>query len=377
MNHRTHSLIALSVAVLAGCAMPKLPGSSDTPAQSGAPTAAPAAAPTSGATLAEPNLAPPNAATAVQLTSYSIDGRVMPVMRGQQLLETRVDMRRTDSVMGLDNRFLSAMVGDTRSGEIVRLDKKLVWTLHPAKQTYRECPLTGCTSPRAASQDKPTRRERPDEPAESSCPLTLKRNDFKVQATGERKTINAFNTERFVATWTVEMIDNQKRSSVNRVVLDLWTTPETGPVRDVRIIQDTFQKRWQAALGGADHPFAHYVPRDVMASMGRLMRAPGATKGMATWASEMKKVHGHTIALTLAWSAEGNACADDGAAAKRGTPTSAGGLLSGLMADKAQDMARGSTTGALLTYSYEVQSLGIKPVSDSSFVPDPAYTRQP
>ncbi|WP_374591257.1 hypothetical protein [Aquabacterium sp.] len=379
MNHRSHSLIVLSAALLAGCAVPKLPGSSDAPAQSGAPTAAPAAAPTSGATLPEPSLAPPNAATAVQLTSYSIDGRVMPVMRGQQLIETRADMRRTDSVMGLDNRLLNAMVGDTRSGEIVRLDKKLVWTLHPAKQTYRECPLAGCTPPRSTSTDKPARRERAEEPAESSCPLTLKRNEFKVQATGERKTINAFGTERFLVTWTVEMVDKQKRGTVNSVVLDMWTTPEAGPVRDVRGVQDAFQRRWLAALGATDHPFAHYVPRDVMASLGGLMRAPGGTKGLAAWATEMKKVHGYPIVLTLSWNAEGNACADDagGSSAKRGTPTSVSGLLGGLMADKAQDMARSSATGALLTYSYEVKSLGIKAVSDSSFVPDPAYTRQP
>jgi hypothetical protein len=372
--------VAASVVMLAGCAAPKA-ASGD-----GAAKAAPAESRATAATLPEPSVAPPNAATAVQLTSFSIDGRVMPTVRGQQLLETRADMRRTDTLVGLDNRFLSAIVGDSRSAEIMRLDKKLVWTLNPPKQTYKECPLLGC-QPRQAAADKPQKSDKPAESSEPSCPLTLKRNDFKVQATGERKTVNAFSTERFLVTWTVEVSDKQKRSTVNSVVLDMWTTPETGAVRDVNGIQDAYQKRWLAALGASDHPFARYVPRDVMGSLGALMRTPGSTKGMAVWANEMKKVHGLPILLTLAWNAEGNACADEassGSAAsdsKRSTPTSVSGLLGSLVGDiaqdKAKDMVKSSATGSLLTYTYEVKTLEVKPVSDSSFVPDPTYTRVP
>lgn len=384
MTHRSRLLIALSavsVALLAGCAAPKATSGD------GAAKAAPAESKAAVASLPEPSIAPPNAATAVQLTSFSIDGRVMPTVRGQQQLETRADMRRTDSIVGLDNRFLNAMVGDSRSAEITRLDKKLVWTLNPPKQTYKECPLLGCNQPRQAAADKPQKSDKPAESSEPSCPLTVKRNDFKVQATGERKTINAFGTERFLATWTVEVADKQKRSTVNSVVLDMWTTPETGVVRDVQAMQETFQKRWLAALGASDHPFARYVPRDVMGSLGALMRTPGGTKGMAAWANEMKKVHGHPILLTLAWNADGNACADEASTSsttsdsKRATPTSVSGLLGSLAGemaqDKAKDMLKSSATGNLLTYTYEVKTLEIKPVSDSAFVPDPTYKRVP
>jgi hypothetical protein len=377
----TLALNAVAIVALGGCAVPKMPGS-DAPAK---PAASAESRPTSTATLPEPNTAAPNASTAVQLTSFSIDGRVMPTVRGQQLLETRADMRRTDSVVGLDNRFLNSMVGDTRTAEIVRLDKKLVWTLNPPKQTYKECPLLGCNPPKQPTPEKPRKPEQQTEPSESSCPLTLKRNDFKVQATGERKTINAFNTERFQINWTVEVTDKQKRSTVNSVLLDMWTTPETGAIRDVHSIQETFQKRWLAAIGASDHPFGRYVPRDVMASMGALMRTPGSTKGMAAWAGEMKKVRGYPILLTLSWSAEGNACSDDTQASasesKRSVPTSASGFLGNLVGDmvqdKAKDMAKSATTGTLLTYTYEVKTIEVKPVSDSSFVPEPSYTRVP
>lgn len=377
--------LALAVAALSGitgCSTPSPFGGNSSASAAAAPAAAaPAEAKPDASALPQPNTAAPNATTAVQLTSFSIDGRVMPVVRGQQLIETRADMRRTDGVVGLDNRFLKAVVGDTRTAEIVRLDKKVVWTLNPPKQTYRECPLLGCTGPKQQA-DKPKKPEQHSEPSESSCPLTLKRNDFKVLATGERKTVNAFNTEHFQVNWTVEVTDPQKRSTVNSVVLDLWTTPEAGVIRDARGIQDTYQRRWLAAISASDHPFAHYVPRDVMASLGALMRTPGSTKSLAAWANEMKKVHGYPIAMTLAWNADGNACSDgaSGAASdsKTSVPTSASGLLSNLMGsvvqDKAKDMMK---SGNLLTYTYEVKSIEVKPISDSSFVPDPSYTRQP
>jgi len=297
----------------------------------------------------------------VLFATYSIEGRVLPTVRGQQQVETRPDMRRTDSLASLDNRFLKSVVGDTRSADIVRLDKKLVWTLDPSKLKYKECPLTGCNPRKQLAADKPAPPERP----EQTCPLTLTRNDFKVQATGEHKTINAFNTEHFRANWTVELTDPQKHTGVNNVVLDLWTTPEVGAIHDLRSIDESYQKRWQAALGAPDHPFAHYVPRDVMESLGALTGTPGGTRNLAAWIGEMKKVHGYPIALTLAWSVSGNTCSDGTQANSSGhggssVPTSPGGLLGsligGLAQDKAKDMA-GNSGGTVLTYSYEANRL--------------------
>ena len=73
--------------------------------------------------------------------------RELMSVRGQQLSETRADMRRNDAVLSFDNRLLRAFAGETRSSDITRLDKKLVWTQNVAKKTYTECPLAGCPRP--------------------------------------------------------------------------------------------------------------------------------------------------------------------------------------------------------------------------------------
>lgn len=375
-----HCSLIAAAAALAGCqSMPEMPfmGKKEAPAEGGtASGAAPAAA--APAILPEPPMAPPPAnRTALLTTSFTMDGAVLPTMRGQQLVETRADMRRTDAVHSFDNRFLRAMGGDGRSAHIVRLDKNLLWTLNLAKQTYTECPLTGCRSAGQPPRDKP-QPERPEKDTEPSCPLTLKKNELKATPTGERKAINGFNTERIQVSWVMELEDNQGRRNSNRVLLDLWTTPETGVIKDVQAIDQAFAKRYAAALQSGDNPLGRYVPGEVMNSMSALMGriGPNAKATAATWANEFKKVRGYPIMTTLSWSADGNACGGASASAGGGAPVGGGlgAMMNSLMGGKPSD---GGSGGPMLSYTHEVKSIDIKPVSDQWFVPSPGFQKTP
>ena len=361
---------------LAACAnVPNPFGGAAAPAPAGAE--APAAAPAVPATLPEVPTAAPAARTAVLNSTYAIDGAIMPVMRGQQLTETRADMRRNDGVLSFDNRLLRSFAGDTRSSDITRLDRKLVWTQNIAKKTYTECPLTGCPRPAQPQPDKPKPPDQPSKPSEPSCPLVLKKNELKVVATGERKAISAFNSERFQINWVMELEDPQGRRNSNRVQLDLWTTPEVGAVKEVQAITQAFQSRHAAAVSaGGEHPFGKYLPKEVMGSMGALLRTLGAAnaKTTAAWGNELKKVRGYPMAMTLSWTADGNACGDDASAARGNTSApSVGSLLGGLMGDSKP--AGGGAGAPLLSYSYEVKTLDVKAVSDGWFMPDAGFQR--
>ena len=361
---------------LAACAnVPNPFGGAAAPAPAGAE--APAPAPGVPATLPEVPSAAPAARTAVLNSTYAIDGAIMPVMRGQQLTETRADMRRNDSVLSFDNRPLRTFAGDTRSSDITRLDRKLVWTQNIAKKTYTECPLTGCPRPAQPQPDKPKPPDQPSKPSEPSCPLVLKKNELKVVATGERRAISAFNSERFQINWVMELEDPQGRRNSNRVQLDLWTTPEVGAVKEVQAITQAFQSRHAAAVSaGGEHPFGKYLPKEVMGSMGALLRNLGAAnaKTTAAWGNELKKVRGYPMAMTLSWTADGNACGDDASAARGNTSApSVGSLLGGLMGDSKP--AGGGAGSPLLSYSYEVKTLDVKPVSDGWFTPDAGFQR--
>jgi hypothetical protein len=373
--------LAAALAV-AGCAnVPNPFGGAGAAAPAPAGAEAPAAAPAARAMLPEVPGTAPAVRTAVLSSSYAIDGAIVPVMRGQQLAETRADMRRNDGVLSFDNRLLRSVAGDTRSSDITRLDRKLVWTQNIAKKTYTECPLTGCPPPAPPPQpDKPKPPEQPSKPSEPSCPLVLRKNELKVVATGERKAIGAFNSERFQLAWVLELEDPQGRRNSNRVQLDLWTTPEVGAVKEVQAITQAFQARHAAAVSaGGEHPFGKYLPKEVTGSMGALLRNLGGAnaKTTAAWGTELKKVRGYPMAMTLAWTAAGNACGDDASAARGNTSApSVGSLLGGLLGGGGGDgKPAGTAGGPLLSYSYEVKTLEVKPVSDGWFMPDAGFQR--
>ncbi len=356
-----------------------------------APAAATAAsAPVPQSVFADPPSGPPAVRSAVVSSSYSIDGLLLPTMRGQRLAETRGDARRTEALQSFDNRLLRAMAGEGRSAEIVRLDKKLWWTLNPAKHTYTECPLAGCRKPAAPAPDASPGQPQPSgPPREPSCALSLARNDLKVTPTGERKRLNGFNTERIQIQWTLELEDRQQRRNIHRVGMDLWTTPESGVVKEAQAVNSAFDKRWASMLTKADQPFGAYLPPEVKGAMaGLLSRLAGKNnKSTAAWSAELSKLRGFPIATSLSWNVEGQACgelagtaagsggagsAENASAALGGVMSSVSGMVGGLMAGKPS--ARDS---ALVTYTHEVTRIDMRPVNDAWYAPDADYQKLP
>ena len=358
------SLPLLAAMVLAGCAgMGGLTGGGDG-----------AAAPAAVAGL--PELPPagqgPAAATAVVETHYTVDGAILPVVRGESRSSTRADMRRNDSLMNFDNWLLRRVAGDGRGADITRIDRRLVWTLEPAKRQYTECPLTGCASP---SRPGPAEERKPEpDKSEPSCPVTVKANRLEVVTSGERKTVNGFATERYQVGWTVELEDQQGRRNSNKVALDLWTTPETGAVREVQQINDAYQRRHASAIGSGENPIGRYLPRDVISAMNRFIRNldPKDTRTLNQMAAEMRKVRGYPIVTTMSWTTQGSVCADASPA------SAASGGLSGLMSAITGNKPAGGTAAAapLITYTSEVKTLAVRPVGDSAFVPPPDFQRK-
>lgn len=342
-----------------------------------------AAAPAAGAppVLAErAAMTGPAAPTAVLEETYTLDGAIMPVTRGQSRVETRADRRRNDAALSFDNWMVRQFAGDGRSSDIVRLDRGLVWTLEPAKRTYVECPITGCVGsagkPAEDPRGKPKRPDQPAAPEEPSCPVTVKTNDLKVAATGERRAVNGFPTERFKIDWTIEVIDGSGATNANWIRMDLWTTPETGPIRDAKAISDAFDRRHVSALTRGVNPVGGYLPPKVGSAMGALMKNFDANdrRTLARWAAEMKKINGYPIVTELSWTADGVVCAGDGGgkASPQAAAAGIGGMLSSILGARKADGA----PAPLITFSQEIKSFGVKPVADAVFELPPDYQRR-
>ncbi len=315
----------------------------------------------------------PAAPTAVVESSYSIDGAIMPVMRGQMRTATRADMRRNDSQVAFDNWLMRRVGGDGRNTDITRIDRKLVWDLEPAKRLYSECPITGCGRP-AQQPGRQDDKGESKQPAEPSCPVTVKVNELKVSPTGERRTINGFATEFYGVTWTIALEDGQGRRSTSKVAMDLWTTPETGAIREAQQIDDAYQRRYMAAISTSENPVGRYVPRNVVSAMSAFVKGMDAKDAhtLQAMAAEMRKIRGYPIRTTMSWTMEGAVCSDS--AMPAGGMPSLGGMLGAITGNK--PAASQSGPAPMIVFESEVKTLAVKPVSDSAFVPPPDYQRK-
>ena len=313
----------------------------------------------------------PAAPTAVVEESFTLDGPIMPVTRGQSRAETRVDRRRTDAAVTFDNWLMRRLAPDGRTSDIVRIDRSLVWNLVPAKREYTECPITGCRSGKQEEESKtPAQQEQDRQP---DCPVKLTANDLKVTPTGESRNVNGFATDRYRMDWLIRLTDNTGQSTENRVQLDLWTTPETGAVKEVQAINETFNRRYASAITGGNSPVARFLPKNITAAMGSLMRnIDGNDKQtLARWEAELKKLRGYPIATTMSWSVDGRICGAGRGDAQQPSAASLGGMLGSMLGGRKADEA----AAPLITFSHEVKSLSVKPVSDSVFAPPTDFRR--
>lgn len=303
----------------------------------------------------------------------------MPVARGQSRTETRADMQRTDSAVTFDNWMMRRFSGDGRSSDIVRLDRQLHWHLDLARNAYTECPLTGC----GTGSGKPAQPEKPEQgakPMEPSCPVTVRSNELRADPTGERRTVNGFQTERYVVSWKVEIEDGQGGRSGNLVQMDLWTTPETGAIRDVKAIESQFGRRYADTLLKSAGPLGEYLPKSVASAMSMLSSRID-TRDLRTldqWGAQLRKVRGYPILTTMNWTTQGQVCRDGSGgaqAAAGGIGSMLGGLLGGRGQASSGSSAGGGGGAPLISFTQEVKSIAVKPVANAVFAPPAGFQR--
>ena len=223
--------------------------------------------------------------------------------------------QRDETSFRFTGGFMSAiqrMAGLGDSVRITRLDRGLVWTLDPEKQTYTEAPLTLRTEQERRSPGSPRR-----EPSD----VVVTRSEFKVERTGTRKTINGFPCEEYLATWLLEM-RNQKTDETTQSQMNLhaWTTPVTADIRAA-----------QAQLGAYERAYLERIradmPPDEARQLGLATMFASAGLGeeeqrraTAKAATELAKIQGYWIVTQVEWygSGGGARAADGGGAPPRG-----------------------------------------------------------
>ena len=334
----------------------------------------------------EPDVTPmhPTAVLETHVVSDGLKGFVP--FEGTTKSFTRADMRREETTLKGTGSVSGWFVGTNNSARIERLDRKLVWTLDQKARTYTECPLKGCPTPAAESPQEATPGKQ-DKPREPECRVKIAGASFTVKPTGEKRSINGFDTEQYQVAWQVTLQDPQARKTVSTLNVDLWTTPATRELKDALAVEQAYARALASNLAAAGADKAQIVPAEaskmITAYLGELL-TPSDKAALFRAGKELEKVKGYTILSQLTWDLRGDACAGkDGepaaasSSSKSSVASSVGSAVSSVTEwfakKKTDEKAKEVAAKPILSFTTEVKSHRVEPVRDGTFAPPPTY----
>ena len=296
-------------------------------------------------------------------------------------VSTRADMRREENEFKFSGFVMKHLTGAHEGATIWRVDKNKQWHLDRKTKTYKECPLAGC--PVAAREPRPE-AEKPQPHQKPSCPLTLAKNKFSVEATGETKEINGFKTKRHKISWEVVLQDKSKKKNTSLVTIDVWTTPEDNPKMEaVRAVERTFEARVREHAPERSG-VGKVVPPEAMKVIAMQFLAdltPDQRASVTAATQEMSKIHGRPVLTHLEWNMGGDACsAQPQAAAPKREKTGydlsngLGGLLGSAASRSIENKATEMSDKPVFAFDEELKTMEMEQGSDGLFMTPPSYT---
>ncbi len=151
---------------------------------------------------------------------------------------TSADKQRRDSSLHCDG-FMSLLCGNTQSGEIIRLDRDVEWSLEPKKQEYRETPLPTPAQRQAAMQEMQATLDKMKQcpaAAQSTAPGP---NTSKCQMSAPKFEANQTQTHAMLAGHDAQLTQVTMTQSC--------TNPDTGDTCDLLIGMDAWLTQEQIA----------------------------------------------------------------------------------------------------------------------------------
>ena len=280
---------------------------------------------------------------------------------------TNADLQQTISILGAD-RAKTVTVGkmkvvilsvDASGTEITRLDEGQVMKLNDKKKTYTVKTIAEMRADLAKQQKD----------AEKSAASGREKDDIRyypvldeARRTGERKTINGFNTEQVSIKITVMGEDQKtkKTAPYMHLITDMWIDPSQ---RDAGRVSMAYAMAQQQALGVdpamAANPYAKWM-KDINA--------------------EMAKLEGYPIRSVMTFEAEvdsASAANKDNNAGARGNPMAAlGGMFGKKKSEEPAAAGSGSGRPVLFTATIEVQSITSTPPAGSEFEVPVGYVKK-
>lgn len=274
-----------------------------------------------------------------------------------------------------------ALFGDT-DGTIVDLKEEKVYDLDMKKKTYTVITFAEMRRQMEEARKKAEEEQRKadaEEKKETTKPADEKEPqmevDFDVKETGQKKTVNGFDTREVIMTITLREKGKTLDQSGGLVLTsDMWITPSVTAMRELL----DFEIRYAKQLNG---PATFGASAEQMQAA--LVAHPALKQGLARMAEEGKKMDGTAILTTTTMEAVKSAeqlAAEQKSGAERAeekssAPTSVGGLLGGFgkrlakKNDKDKEEAGPKARAAFMTITNERLSISTTVAANDVAIP--------
>jgi len=258
------------------------------------------------------------------------------------------------------------------TGEIIDLSEMTIYELNHKKKEYSIRTIEKIEAD-TGSGDTETEGDEGASGEESS--IRIMRSEFKVDDTGETKSIHDFACRKFVITWVTEWENMETgQTGTDRLSTDVWTTPLTDDLQQAQDQEIQFSREYmkrqgfevdelqQAMLG------TNWI--NILASAGQGGVQP--LSGSPDFGAEMKKIQGYPVVIDGKYFAKREGGEDE-------KEEESGGGLAGKLGGFAKKALSGSKKDSdepAFTYTIEVIELDPALVGDKVFQVPAGYKKK-
>lgn len=297
----------------------------------------------------DPTPVSPTSVAETRMVSEGIEG--FPTFESMTRTYTRANMQRSESTVSGAGTVARFPAGASANARIERLDRNVEWTLDAKNKRYRECPLQGCS---AAIPRKPQGKQSAEEnkSGDAECRLKIGTTTLEVERTGQKRSINGFDTEQYDVKWLVTFRDNASRKTTGALSIDLWTTPITPALEGAVALEKSYARARDAVLGMANDR-SLLLPIEVSMMLNSHLShyvSPTERSKLLAGAMKLDQVKGRPVLTNVTWRFAGQACATEASMKE--------------FADKPR-----------FTFTSEVMTYKLASLHDSLFAPPRNYKR--
>lgn len=282
----------------------------------------------------------------------------MGSIESQTKTEIKGLKKAEDATVKMTGGILGAVAGKhKRQVTIIRLDKDVIWNINHNQKTYTESPIA---FPDLTEEAKTEKVEKPE--------YEIVKSEFSVKNTGNKKEINGFACQEYVANWLLAIMKIEtKEKTKSTMMITLWATPKNDLIKEFEKQENEFNKQLLAKIGTRVSP--EQMKRfgaEFITSMFSIEKDE-VNKKMVNLSDELKKIEGYPIVTEIKWTLEGEKSKKETMTEEEEEmPKGMGEAFAQALAKKGEKKAGAETEPAFYSY-VEVKSIKLSEVPEKDF----------